>query len=282
MAKAKAVAKKKVVRKPAKKPAAKKKPKPTKKAAPRSKARPSRVSAPGDVALGEVTAPSGTLVIFDVGLVGYLPRAALEPMFVEVAVPRDRALRVTGTRVGSGRYADCWDHVSIELGAGEVAASRELGEAAVDFARLVCIDRAALEHWRHEDALDGRADVVFWGRDEVALAKALGAKRLGKEGYGWADLPVADAEARADRAAQLKAEHHWLLAMDYRPHSHHWAALAAARESPNGAGAIALGGAQALLFFTTWGDGVFPVFLDSDGKGAPVRVRIQLASGDAP
>ncbi len=227
--------------------------------------------------IGSVTVPSGRLAVFDVGLVGHLPMAALEPALVLVDAPRDRVLEVVGVRVGKGRFADCWDHVAVELGRGEIASTRKLGEAGVDFARLVCMDREALDHWHHEDSLDGLADFVFWGRDAGELAKAMAAPAM-SEGYGWTDLTVADAEAKADRAARLKSEHHWLLATDFRPHSHHFAALAAARQSRSGAGTIEVGGAQVCLFFTSWGDGVFPIYLDLDDDDRPVRVRIQLAS----
>lgn len=241
----------------------------------------------GPVQLGSITVPSGTLAIFDIGLMGYLPREALDPMLICALVPSDRALAVVGTRVGKGRFSDCWDHVAIDLAlAGpdrpEIARARKLGEAAVDFARLICMDRAAIDHWRHEDSLDQLADFVFWGRDAAALAKAIDAKRLSNsDGYGWANLPLAEAEAKADRAAQLKSENKWLLATDLRPHSHHFDALAAARASPSGAGVLEVGGARVLLFFTSWGDGVYPVYLDVDQDGRPVRIRIQLAPAES-
>ncbi len=265
-AKRKIVAKTKKKKAPAKrKPAAKK---------PKKKARPNKPDA--SVVLGEVTAPSGKLAVFDVGLVGFLPRAALEPALITIDVSKGPH-KVTGTRVGKGRFADCWDHVAIELGGGEIATSRKLGEAGVDFARLVCMDHGALDHWHHEDSLDGLADFVFWGRDAAALAKAMRAPAT-RDGHGWTDLPVAEAEAKAMRAEQLKADNHWLLATDLRPHSHHFHALAAARKSKHGAGTIEVGGAKICLFFTSWGDGVFPVFLDLDHDDHPVRVRVQLAT----
>src|SRR5512143_1861979 len=52
--------------------------------------------------LGEITVPSGTLAVFDVGLLGYLPRPALEPAIVKTAAPADRALPVIGHRIGKG------------------------------------------------------------------------------------------------------------------------------------------------------------------------------------
>jgi hypothetical protein len=273
------MAKAKAKKKPAaKKPAPKKTSKPAankKVAAPKKQPKPPIVTS-GLERLGEITVPSGKLAVFDVGLVGYLPRPALEPALVTTAVPADRALPVVGRRVGKGRFADCWDHVAVRLGDGAVASSKKLGEAGVDFARLVCMDHGALDHWQHEDSLDGLADFVFWGRDANLLARAMRAPAT-KEGYGWSDLSVAEAEAKALEADKIKAENRWLLATDFRPHSHHFHALAAARKSPHGAGTIEVGGAKVCLFFTSWGDGVFPIYLDVDTKQRPVQVRVQLA-----
>lgn|GEM_PF-3338309 len=321
MAKKKVVAKKKVApkAKPAAKKAAKKAtakkpaPKAAKKAAPKAAAKPkakkpAASSAPrassspptpevarerrDDIAtkaaatrpvveeLGQITVPSGKLAIFDIGLVGYMPRDTLEPAIVTCEVPRDRPLVVTGTRVARGRFADCWDHVTIDLGHGDIYNTRKLGEAGVDFARLVCMDHAALDHWQHDDSLDGKADVVFWGRDEGELAKALKAPRT-KEGYGWMDLSLEDAEAKVFEAEILKADNSWLLNIDYRPHSHHFQALAAARANASGVGTLTLANTRMMLFFTSWGDGVFPIYLDLDQEDKPVRIRIQLATEES-
>ena len=251
---------------------------PVKRAAPRKRAAttsppPIRTGEP----LGSITCPSGTLGIFDIGLMGYLPRPALEPAIVKAPVPANRELRVIGERVGRGRFADCWDHIAVVLREGEVHGSKKLDEAGVDFARLVCMDHGALDAWQHEDSLDGLADVMFWGRDELKLAKAMRAPRT-REGYGWTDLPLADAEAKILECERLKADNKWLLATDFRPHSHHFHALAAARANANGAGEIELGDARMLLFFTSWGDGVYPIYLDTGDDDQPLQIRIQLAT----
>jgi hypothetical protein len=230
--------------------------------------------------LGAITVPSGTLAMFDIGLVGYLPRAALEPAIVKCAVPREHAMRVVGARVGKGRFADCWSHVAIVIARGEPTHSKKLGEAGVDFARLVLMDHAALDAWQHEDSLDGRADLVFWGRDERLAAHAMNAKRV-EEGYGWRDLPIAIADAKADELAKRKADNKWLLATDYRPHSHHYYALAAARQNPNRAGVLDLARTRMMLVFTSWGDGVYPIYLDLDHDDRPLQVRIQLATAES-
>src|SRR5687768_17657474 len=51
------------------------------------------------------------------------------------------------------------------ISGSEIASSKKLGECSVDFARLACVDFAALDSWQHDESLDGKADVVFWGRD---------------------------------------------------------------------------------------------------------------------
>ncbi|HEY4176501.1 MAG TPA: hypothetical protein VGM90_06710 [Kofleriaceae bacterium] len=281
-AKKKPPAKKAAPKKPAAKKAAAKKP--AAKKAPAAKNVAPRVKSSAATRqveqLGTITVPSGKLAMFDIGLVGYMPRDTLEPAIVTCDVPSDRPLAVTGTRVGRGRFAECWDHVSIDLAPGDVYNTKKLGEAGVDFARIVCMDHAALDHWKHDESLDGLADVVFWGRDEALLASALRANRM-KEGYGWKDLPIEDAESKVFECEILKADNSWLLAIDFRPHSHHFQMLAAARANPLGAGTLELADTQMMLFFTSWGDGVFPIYLDLDADDKPVRVRIQLATADS-
>jgi hypothetical protein len=228
-----------------------------------------------DEKLGEVTVPSGKLAIFDVGLFPFLPRDTLEPALVTCEVPAQGALPVIGRRVAAGRFSDSWDFVAVRLSPSPVASFRKLGEAGVDFARLMIIDYAALDAWVHDDSLDGKADLMFWGRDAALAARRVSAPPT-TEGYGWTNLTVAAATAKWDQLERVKAENHWLLASDLRPHSHHFHALAAARAAKRGAGTVEVGGAQALLFFTSWGDGVFPIYLDTDAAGRPVQIRVQL------
>lgn len=266
---------------PAAKKAAKKPvEKPTPKRAKKPAAPPAAITALGDLVLGDITVPSGQLGIFDIGLFGYLPLPALEPAIVKAAVPHDRPLAVCGRKLGVGRFSERWDHVSIALGDGVAVTTKKLGEAGVDFAHLALVDLALLEHWQHEDSLDGKADVVFSGRDERLLASAMVAPRVA-DGYGWVDLPLAAAEAKADIAARKKAENRWLLTTELRPHSHHFHALAAVRANRYGAGTLELAGARMMLLLTGWGEGVVPIYLDLDADDRPVRIRIQLATGDA-
>jgi hypothetical protein len=230
--------------------------------------------------LGEVTSPSGKLAIFDVGLFPFLPRDTLEPALVTCEVPAKAKLPVIGRRVGAGRFSESWDFVAVRLAPGSAAHTRKLGEAGVDFARLMIIDHRALDAWVHEDSLDGQADLMFWGRDAALAARRITAPPT-VEGYGWTNLTVAAATAKWEQLERVKAENHWLLASDLRPHSHHFHALAEARASKRGVGTVAVGGAHALLFFTSWGDGVFPIYLDSDVDDRPVQIRVQLNTAES-
>lgn len=259
------------------------KPKSTPRAAPRQRVlAPALAGSPARERLGVVTAPSGRVVVFDVGLLGSLGRDEIAALQIALdGLPTDRELEVTGRRLGSGRYADCWADVTVELAPGRaVARSRELGRAPVDFARLMIIDESALDAWKHEEPMDGRADFVWWGRDAALLAQATGATAHA-DGYGWLDVPVAECIALGQHAEGLKARHEWLLRTDYRPHSHHYVALAQIRATPTDSGIVQVGGATACAFATTWGDGVFPVHVDLDEAGAPVALRIELATAEA-
>jgi hypothetical protein len=228
--------------------------------------------------LGEVTAPSGRLAVFDIGMFNMLSREQLEPMLIVAdGLPRDRPLRVVGQRMGSGKFADCWAWFGVELATGTPRMGKALGEAVVDFARLVFIDHAAIDAWEHDKTLDGKADFVFWGGDDVPkLAKAAEAPELDDGQYGWIDLPIEEARTYGLRVEAIKQERGWRAGTDFRPHSHHYLALREARDSATGSGTITVGGARVCLAFTSWGDGVFPVHLDQGDGGEKLRVRVQL------
>jgi hypothetical protein len=67
------------------------------------------------------------------------------------------------------------------------------------------------------------------------------------------------------------------MALDFRPHSHHWQVMRQVRASENETGTIDLGDARILFAMTSWGDGVFPAYADYDQDGSLVAVRVQLA-----
>ena len=72
-----------------------------------------------------------------------------------------------------------------------------------------------------------------------------------------------------------------MFALDFRPHTHHWIAMSQVRAADTASGVVPLDGADATVFMTTWGDGVWEVFRDLDDNGELVRVRVELGTDEA-
>jgi hypothetical protein len=161
-----------------------------------------------------------------------------------------------------------------------VASSTKVGVILVDWARFAFADADALGAWEHDDPADGLADVVFWGRSEAEAARALTAPKIttpGDQGYGWTDLSLEDAYARGRAVIDwVDADPERKLAVDLRPHSHHWQVMREVRASPTSSGAIDVAGARILFAMTGRGDGFFPVYADRDASGALVALRIDV------
>ncbi|HVV83447.1 MAG TPA: hypothetical protein VHE35_10265 [Kofleriaceae bacterium] len=224
--------------------------------------------------IGEVTVPSGTLHILDPGHIGMFEREELEevPAISIDDLPRDRALAVWGEGAGDGpRY----QAIVIEVNDAPVVSTEEVGVAIVDFARLLLADESNADKWIHSEAIDGKADFLFWGRDAAALAAAIDAPAAGDGEYGWRDLAVDEAVRRGTEAEAKQEEHGWKLATDFRPHSHHWQALELARAAASQAATIDVEDLRVCLFFTG-GDGELPVLVDVAADGSPARIRIVL------
>lgn len=199
---------------------------------------------------------------------------------VVAAVPTDRSLPVYGFRMQEEELSDRWRWITLEIGDGETARDEEAGVVAVDEARLMFADADALQHWRHDEPLDGRADYVFWGRDAADAAALHRAPELAPGEYGWVDLPV---EETVDRGAAVEASREregWTFAVDFRPHSHHHRVLREMRSAATGSGVIEVAGAKMCAFFTSWGDGSFPIRADLDDAGRLLRLRLDLGSDD--
>lgn len=228
--------------------------------------------------LGEVTVPSGVLRIFDVGALALVASGQLpEVPDVRIAgLPVDGPLRVVGQRIAHGDFAGEWDSFRVLVTDAAPVSSELVGEVIVDFARVFFADSSIEQHWKHDESIDGRADFLFWGRDAEALAKAVGAPVVEASMYGWVDRPVDEVVALGTRAEELKASSGFKLATDYRPHSHHFQALALARASAVQAASLDVGSLRVCLAFTGCGDGVFPVFAERDGAGQLCGVRVQL------
>ncbi|BCJ68896.1 hypothetical protein [Polymorphospora rubra] len=202
------------------------------------------------------------------------------PGVVVGGLPVDRPLPVTAT---PGEWG--WRRLRIEVGTARAVRTRMLGPIGVDCARFAFADADALNAWMHDDPIDGRADIVFWGRDEAALAAELGAPATGTPGddvYGWLDLPVAEAHARAVALDELRnrPDGH-RFAYDFRPHSHHWQVMAGVRASEHEAGTIDVGAARIMFAMTSVGDGFFPVHAELDAAGGVVAVEVTV-SGEPP
>ncbi|MEH1055468.1 hypothetical protein V6U89_09695 [Micromonospora sp. CPCC 206171] len=177
-----------------------------------------------------------------------------------------------------------WRQMTVRVRRAPAASTVEVGVVGVDAARLAFGDVEALDLWRHEEPLDGLADVAFWGLDAPAAAQEFSAMPLSTPGddgsYGWTDLPVRSALRRATTVEAWKdAEPSRRLGCDFRPHSHHWQVMRQVRARATESGTVRLGEAQILFAMTGRGDGVFPVRVDRDAAGELLAIRIILADG---
>jgi hypothetical protein len=201
------------------------------------------------------------------------------PVIAMGGIPSGRDLRVTATQVDyGGRVGRRWAEVRVHLDEAPAVAEQEIGVVGVDYARLLLGDVDALGHWQHDRPIDGLADVAYWGSSADQARAELGGKAI-EDGtvFGWTDLDFGDAVQLGVRLERWKDDHPAAgLATDFRPHSHHWAVLREARQSAYGVGALELADARLLMFFTSWGDGLYPVVLETSSEGVPVAVRVQL------
>ncbi|MFS8197841.1 hypothetical protein ACLVWQ_04050 [Streptomyces sp. CWNU-52B] len=159
--------------------------------------------------------------------------------------------------------------------------SVDLGEIRVDWARLLLGDADALDLWRHDEPVDGLADVAFWGAAEDAAVAEFAAPELGEPGEegvkGWTGLPVPDAMRLAGTLFDWKdADPRRRLMVDFRPHSHHWQIMRAVRASPVAAGTVEVGGARVLCAMTGQGDGRLPVAAELGPTGRLLSVRVSF------
>ncbi len=174
-----------------------------------------------DVHLGEVTCPSGELVVVDGGylglwsgdgspldldpeVLGRIPDAEIDGNVAH----RELARRCA--RTGGGEFSLCnvpavavgglpvdrllavvarpveddsgWESFRVVGTDAPVNRSVRLGEIGVDWARIAFGDADALAHWRHDEAIDELADVAFWGAAEQEAAAVFGAPLLDTPG----------------------------------------------------------------------------------------------------
>lgn len=252
--------------------------------------------------LGYVTSRSGALVLADFGQFGAWahdpPTAVLRAALAQgryafehagvfgvaiPGVPTNTELPVRGLRIDEGPFRGLWQAIFIDFVASPHAARTiEAGHIVVDAARAGFFDVDAVAAWKHDEPVDGRADVVFWGAQAEDVARRFQAPSLGDGNFGWEDLAVPQAHQLATQLEQLRASGSARFAYDYRPHSHHYVMMKQVRARPTESGVIGLAGQQAVCGFTTsWGDGEFPVMLDFDEGGTLTRCGLFLATDQA-
>ncbi|WP_221312786.1 hypothetical protein [Granulicella aggregans] len=192
-------------------------------------------------------------------------------------VPTATPLRVVGER-GDEQNPDRWRRVIVECQPGKrYVQSHEVGLVGVDYARILIADVDVLGGWKHEESLDGMADFLFWGRDAERIAATLHAPRVGSREFGWVDLPTETATGKGIAVQEYRDKHSLKIAVDYRPHSHHWQVMRPIRESsPTESSTTEIDGEKVCNFMTTWGDGLFQVYRDIDGSGQLVQIRIEM------
>lgn len=192
-------------------------------------------------------------------------------------LPTDKPMKVMGRRLDYGEtVGPRWSDITVEIAEGQGSSQTVIGQVGVDWARIILIDADALGSWVHESSLDGLADVAYWGRDISEARAAFGGIDLEDRTVGWENLAEAEAQVLAVRIERWRQLPDRRLMVDYRPHSHHYQVMRQIRRGDEfGVGAIDVGGARAVAFHTSWGDGVFPVSSQSvDGRLTGLRIEL--------
>ena len=189
-------------------------------------------------------------------------------------------LTVRGRRQDyGGNIGERWAEVAVDVSRSSVESSTQVGYVAVDYGLILLGDADALGSWRHFEPLDGLYDVAFWGAAAEAASGDLAAPPL-PDGWGWRDIGEAEAKQRMQQVRS------WLspdspmgrLALELRPHSHFYRVMEQIRTGPPEVGILALDGAMLLGLSTSWGDGLFPIWVDRDKAGAVAAIRLELGS----
>ncbi len=252
--------------------------------------------------LGYVVSRSGVLLVADFGLFGAWtgdpPGRAIREALSQgrygfehqgvpgVAIPNvpvNTELPVSGLRIDGGPFEGMWQAVFVDfVPQPRAARTIEAGRIVVDAARAGFFDIDAAAAWKHDEPVDGKADVAFWGLHGEEVARRFGAGRIEEDNFGWMDMPLAQAHNVAQQLEQLRNAGELRFAYDFRPHSHHYVMMKQVRSNATESGVIGIGGQQAVCgFMTSWGDGEFPVMLDFDEAGALTRCGLFLATEQA-
>jgi len=177
--------------------------------------------------LGAVTAPSGVLVLGMAGWIDYWPQTGAglsqragsaaasggghlrvdDCEAVAVPASADRPLPVRASTSPSPFDGEPTIAVlEVELGVPwplpGAKSELPLGDLPVDRCGMVVGDATALDGFvgLSGGSTNGLADVAYWGRHAEAVRAEFGGEHLGSPGspWGWLDLPLAEAEAKAE------------------------------------------------------------------------------------
>jgi hypothetical protein len=246
--------------------------------------------------IGHVDIRSGTLLVFDFGLIAAFAErgsaraaalAASEAGKTELPV-HDSVNAVMARGIAPGRYAVVCERmdgtgaglrrtVTIDFASGERPAARTvpLGKFAVECARIGVFDVDAVDHFSHSTSADGLADIAFWGPDEEEVARRFHAKPLVNGVFGVVDMPVAEAAALAEKLHALREGGELRFDFDLRPHNDHYRLLTRLRNEPTEAATIEIGG-HAVCGFMMRRDGFFPAILELDAEDRPLRCVLRF------
>lgn len=199
------------------------------------------------------------------------------PVVAVGGLPTDRVLPVEGTQRDYGEHGVRLQDISVRVSDEPVTRSELLGRVGVDWARLSFADADALSAWRHLKPVDGKADVAFWGRDADEAAEVHQAGKLPEGVYGWENLGLEEAIERYEAVESWQEANDKRMALDFRPHSHHWQVMRDVRAAETDSGEIEVGGARIVFAMTSWGDGFFPTYADyADDKLVAVRTVLDI------
>ncbi|MFC0529888.1 hypothetical protein [Phytohabitans kaempferiae] len=146
----------------------------------------------------KIDTPSGVLVVLDPGL-GRFWRHTRDPRSPRPNDGEEIDLAITGPdAVAAGRAYDRQFDPRYLYDITE-----PVQRVMVEHGQLLCVDLEALGELRVWESLDGLGDVVFRSADASDLADRVGVRRLDDGEFGWTDLPMAEAGARADHTQRL-------------------------------------------------------------------------------
>lgn len=196
--------------------------------------------------------------------------------------PTSGEFEVVGDLMEDEEFSEFWSSVTIEIDTNKkIEKSEKIGVVAVDWARLIAIDLNSLGKWEHEKPLDEKADFVFWGRDAEKVANHFKAPKIEDTIYGWEGLSIKEVMAVGESVEDYRDQQGLKVATDFRPHSHHFLMMRQLRTSDFESGVLQVGDGTVCAFMTSWGDGFYPVYRETDKEGNLVTVRIELGTEES-